>query len=297
MNGKSATASRVGPWSSLSVHSRNASIWMSITTGIRWIVAHELVSRIKLAATLALAAFALAAAVGGTSVLADHLTGSPATYTLDADFDEGSLINVVHDPRDQLQLDDTTEAFNFVRISVSSKGTIVEIDTQTGVVLGEYSTNPDHLAAPNNSRTTVDANGNVWATNRNASIYVTAGALGVDGNGASIPLVNRYMGSVVRVGLAENGQCDDRKNSGTIETSTGLGDVKPWPNGGGGGAVDLTTVNLGGYLYDYSDTSGSTLSAAPDAGTWEIIQDVGVVGAEWGTVSWIPANPATARSA
>ena len=41
------------------------------------------------------------------------------------------------------------------------------------------------------------------------------------------------MGSVVHIGLVENGECDDRDGSGTIETSTGLGDVRAWTNGGG----------------------------------------------------------------
>lgn len=37
------------------------------------------------------------------------------TYTLDADFDEGTLINVTHDTvPDQLQLIDQGEAFNFI---------------------------------------------------------------------------------------------------------------------------------------------------------------------------------------
>ena len=128
------------------------------------------------------------------------------TYTLDADFDEGVLSNVVHSTPDQLQLDDTTTPFHFIWVAVSSKGTIVKIDTDTGEVLGEYWTSPE--GQPKDpSRTTVDLNGNVWNTNR-------AGH------------------SVVHVGLKENGQCVDRDGDG-IETSTGLGDVLPWPNTGG----------------------------------------------------------------
>jgi streptogramin lyase len=87
---------------------------------------------------------------------------------------------------------------------VSSKGTIVKIDTKTGQVLGEYFTSPN--GQPRDpSRTTVDLNGNVWNTNR-------------AGN------------SVVHVGLVENGQCVDRNGNGIIETSTGFGDIKPWTN-------------------------------------------------------------------
>ena len=126
-------------------------------------------------------------------------------YTLDADFDEGSLINVRHNIPNQLHLDDTTRAFNFIWVAVSSQGTIVKIDTETGAVLGEYRTAPQGQQI-NPSRTTVDHNGSVWTTNR-------------DGN------------SVVRIGLLENGQCVDRNGNGVIETSNALGDVRGWPNG------------------------------------------------------------------
>ena len=70
---------------------------------------------------VALAVMALIALVVGQAD-AGHLTGVPATYTLDADFDEGTLINVVHVPSDQLQLSNTTSAFNFIWVAVSTKG-------------------------------------------------------------------------------------------------------------------------------------------------------------------------------
>jgi RHS repeat-associated protein len=128
-------------------------------------------------------------------------------YTLDADFSEGNLVNLTRNVPHQLQLDDATRTFNFIWVAVSSKGTIVKIDTETGAILGEYATSPD--GQPRDpSRTTVDNNGNVWAGNR-------AGF------------------SVVNVGLVENGQCVDRNNNGVIDTSTGYGDVKPWPNTNG----------------------------------------------------------------
>lgn len=138
-----------------------------------------------------------AAAAGGRSRI----------YTLDGDFDEGGYNNVVHKIADQLQLDDTTTPFNFMWVAVSTKGTIVKIDTETGQVLGEYRTAPTGQPL-DPSRTTVDKSGNVWATNR-------AGR------------------SVVHVGLVENHQCVDRNGNGRIDTSTGLGDVLPWTNAGG----------------------------------------------------------------
>ncbi|HKG48076.1 MAG TPA: RHS repeat-associated core domain-containing protein [Pyrinomonadaceae bacterium] len=129
------------------------------------------------------------------------------TYTLDADFDQGNSFNLIHDVANQLQLDHTAREFDFLWVAVSSKGTIVKINTQTGQVIGEYFTSPS--GQPKDpSRTTVDLNGNVWATNR-------------AGN------------SVVHVGLVENGQCVDRNGNGLIETSTGFGDIKAWTNTGG----------------------------------------------------------------
>jgi len=126
------------------------------------------------------------------------------TYTLDADFDQGTSFNIIHDVANQLQLENKAHELDFLWVAVSSKGTIVKIDTKTGQVLGEYFTSPN--GQPRDpSRTTVDLNGNVWNTNR-------------AGN------------SVVHVGLTENGQCVDRNGNGIIETSTGFGDIKPWTN-------------------------------------------------------------------
>ena len=169
---------------------------------------------------------AMAAVMVAVSSVA-AVTGVPATYTLDADFDEGMLINVNHDIADQLQLNDTLEPFGFIWVAVSSKGTVVKIDTETGAVLGEYRTAPQGMGL-NPSRTTVDLNGNVWVTNRNENGWVTADAIA-----PGIPATNRAMGSVVHIALAETGQCIDRDGSGSIDTSTGLGNVKPWSNTGG----------------------------------------------------------------
>ncbi len=156
-----------------------------------------------------------------------HLTGPAATYTLDADFDLGSLISVVHDPSDQLQLDGQVQTFSFLWVAISSQGTVAKIDTVTGDVVGEYRTAPRGMGL-NPSRTTVDKNGNVWVANRDESGSVPAGAIT-----RGLPPVARSMGSVVHIGLRENGMCQDRNGNGVIETSTGLGDVKEWSNAAG----------------------------------------------------------------
>jgi streptogramin lyase len=169
---------------------------------------------------------------------ADHLSGTPATYTLNADFDEGTFINVGHPIADQLQLDETVTPFPFIWIAASARGTIIKIDTATGAIMGEYLTAPDGRFR-NPSRTTVNNNGNVWVGNRDEAT-----------NGR---------GSVAHVGLLENNQCVDRNNNGTIETSTGLGDILPWTNAGGvdnDGGVDTAADEC---IIHYTRTSGTNI--------------------------------------
>ncbi len=129
------------------------------------------------------------------------------SYTETANFDQGGGVNINKDDYKHLHIHNTATGFNFIWVAVSSKGTVVKIDTDTGKVLGEYRSSP--TGQPKNpSRTTVDHNGNVWASNR-------------DGN------------SVLRIGLVENGQCVDRNGNGVIETSSGFGDIRAWTNAGG----------------------------------------------------------------
>ncbi len=173
--------------------------------------------------------------------------GNPATYTLDTHFDEGTLVNVNHDApnQDQLQLDSQATPFNFIWVAVSSQGTIVKIDTTTGAVLGEYNTAPQGMGL-NPSRTTVDNNGNVWVANRAES-----GNVAQDAIAPGIPPVNQPMGSIMRVGLEENGQCVDRNTNGVIDTSTGLGDVKAWSNAGGADTLGGVSTADDECIIDY----------------------------------------------
>lgn len=166
--------------------------------------------------------------------------GGSVTYTTDADFDQGILINVNHDApnNDQLQLNESGEPFSFIWVAASARGTIVKIDTQTGAVLGEYLSAPDGRGR-DPSRTTVDANGNVWAGNRAESV----GGLG----------------SVVHIGLLENGQCEDRNGNGIIETSTGLSDILPWTNSGGADNNGGVSTAADECIIHYVRTSGTNV--------------------------------------
>lgn len=179
-------------------------------------------------AAAVLAAAALTITSAGTAHAAP---GASRTYTLNADFDEGTANNVVHSVPNQLQLDDTVTAFPFIWVALSARGTIAKIDTVTGAVKGEYATTSDGDNAHNPSRTTVANDGSVWAGNRNQS-------------------------SVIHVGLAETGQCADRNGNGTIETSTGYGDVLAWPGGSNGNSAAVGNA-LDECIRHYVDTQGS----------------------------------------
>ncbi|MBI4091093.1 MAG: hypothetical protein HY422_03640, partial [Candidatus Komeilibacteria bacterium] len=139
-------------------------------------------------------------------------TGS-GTYTVNSEFDQGSLINVTHTPSDQLQLSDQVNAFNFIWVAVSTKGTVVKIDTDTGAIVGEYKTSPSSQGNGDPSRTTVDKDGSVWLSNRS-------------------DVFNGH-GSIIHIGLVENGQCEDRNGNGIIETSTAQNTILDWDDASG----------------------------------------------------------------
>jgi streptogramin lyase len=172
------------------------------------------------------------------------VTAQADTYTLDADFDLGTLVNVNHDApnNDQLQLNWVTEPFPFINIACSARGTIVRIDTETGQILGEYRSAPNGRGR-NPSRTTVDLYGNVWAGNRDEAaggkgsvvkIGLVVGGTRTDANG--VPDSN---GQYLKPPFLYN-TCIDRHGAtiadppdGLIKTSLGLGDYLPWTNAGG----------------------------------------------------------------
>jgi len=160
--------------------------------------------------------------------------GQTETWTLDADFDEGVLVNVNHDApnNDQLQLNDETAPFPFINVAASARGTIVRIDTVTGQILGEYRTAP-LLRGLNPSRTTVDLFGNVWAGNRDefadglgsvVKIGLVVGGTRVDQDGTPNP-AGQYLAPPFDYSTAV-----DRDNDGLIKTSTGLGNILDWPD-------------------------------------------------------------------
>ena len=146
-------------------------------------------------------------------------------YANAAQYNEGRRINVTVDSgTNTLQLAENTRAFDNIWVANSGRGTVLKVDIGTGAVLGEYLSAPDGMGR-NPSRTTVDKNGNVWVGNRDEGSYVAANAIK-----QGLPATARGMGSIIKIGLLDNGQCVDRNGNGVIDTSTGLGDVKDWKN-------------------------------------------------------------------
>lgn len=183
------------------------------------------------------------------------------TYTLDADFDEGVLINVNHDApgNDQLQLNTEVKPFPFINIAASGKGTVVRIHTATGEVLGEFWTSPNGMGR-NPSRTTVDQFGNVWVANRNefsggkgsvTRIGLVIGGTRCDADGTPNP-AGQYLKPPFDYSTAT-----DRDGDGLIKTSYGLGNVLPWTNAGGADANGGVTTAEDECIINYTRVNGT----------------------------------------
>jgi Ca2+-binding RTX toxin-like protein/streptogramin lyase len=193
------------------------------------------------------------------------VSGTDVTYTNDADFDQGTLLNVNHDSpnSNRLQLNSRAKPFPFVNVAASARGTIVRIDADTGIVLGEYRTAPEGMAR-NPSRTTVDQLGNVWVANRDEAS---------ESGG-------KPRGSVARVGLVIGGTrngdyleppfrystCVDRDRDGRLFTSGGLLDIREWSNEGGADSHGGVSTASDECIVNYTRVTGTaTRSIALDA--------------------------------
>ena len=181
---------------------------------------------------LAVLAVVVAGMFAWNAVAVGQGSGAEALYTLDADFEKGTLLNVNHDSpnNNQLQLNTDTSTFPFIWVALSARGTIAKIDTRDGTVLGEFSSTSDGDNCHNVSRTTVTTDGSAFAGNRCQS-------------------------SVIHVGLEELNQCIDRNSNGSIETSSGYGDVLAWPGGSNSNSSAVSNAADECVLH-YTDTIG-----------------------------------------
>ncbi|HET9913346.1 MAG TPA: hypothetical protein VFQ13_15735, partial [Anaerolineales bacterium] len=193
--------------------------------------------------------------------------GNDVLYTIDVDFDQGTLVSVNHDApfNDQLQLDALTKPFPFINVAASGRGTVVRANTETGEIVGEYWTAPEGRGL-NPSRTTVDLFGNVWTANRDEAglidgtphgsavkIGLIVGGTRVDATGSPDPA-----GGYLAPPYGYN-TCVDRNGDGLIRTSKGLGDILAWP--------DLTDGQGGtdGLVQDAMDECILIYQRLPDA--------------------------------
>ncbi|MDM8554844.1 hypothetical protein QUF75_08955 [Desulfococcaceae bacterium HSG7] len=161
-------------------------------------------------------------------------------WTLDADFDEGTLINVHHGApyNDRLQFyNDTVVPLPFINVACSERGTMVRVRTDTGEILGEYKTAPDGRGL-DPSRTTVDQEGNVWVANR-AEMKDSRGSvvkIGIVLRGVRYTADGEQNpeGEYVKLVEGSYNTCLDRDKDGFIRTSAKLANILPWPDNGDG---------------------------------------------------------------
>jgi RHS repeat-associated protein len=196
------------------------------------------------------------------------------TWTFDADFEEGALLNVNYDAvPDQLQLNRSIRPFPYVWIACSDRGTIVRIDVNTGQVLGEYRTAPQNFFG-NPSRTTVDRHGNAWVGNRNDTSIARVGIVigGVRGwiktnlAGVVTNFVADPKGQYLQPPF-EYSTAVDRNKDGYIKTSWGLTNLLAWdPDGVGYDDAGGVSSAEDECIINYTRVTGSgTRTIAVDA--------------------------------
>lgn len=167
------------------------------------------------------------------------------TWTSTADFNEGLYFNTngTAQPGEVRMNRSGTAPVPFLNVPVGGRevanrgwiytpGRIVRVDTNTGVVVGEYRATPNTLeSAP--SRAVVDSQGNVWVTNS----YESSGTPGFTKIGVLIGGTRYYkpaeglyiphpLGEYVKDPVYTTGV--DRDGDGYIRTSTGLGSLLAW---------------------------------------------------------------------
>lgn len=106
--------------------------------------------------------------------------------------------------------------FSYIWIANSLQGTVSKIDTFTATEVARYVTGPEQRSQP--SRTSVSLYGDAVVVNRGSG-----GALDRQG-GLTWP---NAPGSITKI-YARERDCVDTNGNGTIDTSTGPGDIKAW---------------------------------------------------------------------
>lgn len=159
------------------------------------------------------------------------------TYTLDADFDLGTAVNVNHNApnSNQLQLNTVTSTFPVLWVANAGEDTVSKIDTLNNKEIARYRTwfgpagQPGyyaHLGAPWTgpapSRTAVDKDGNAYVLNRH-----------FEGRPAMLMKI-LTQGGIDRNGNSVIDTSSDTDNNGGI----GAGEILPLADSNGNGVLD-----------------------------------------------------------
>lgn len=204
-------------------------------------------------------------ALGAAGLLASGAVWAGSfTFTTDADWNTGVITNLTGDPPPatgdgHLRLPSAIlTPFNHIWVALSGRGTVARLDTnaapgtytaaQAGgaIVLGEYYTAPNGRGR-NPSRTTVDANGDVWVGNRDEA----AGGLGSVAKVSASP-----------TGTTSSGVWNDGSNGGASGTFNAL----PWTNAGGADNNGGVTTATDSAQMLYVRTTGTAVrTVAVDA--------------------------------
>jgi hypothetical protein len=135
--------------------------------------------------------------------------GDAKQWTQDADFDQGLLANVNHDPPNGDQLQITVDGISapkpYMFVAQTNEGWVLKIDTETGKQLARYES-LRLVDCP-----TCELNRQTWYPSRivvdfEGDMYIANRAFG-------------FQGSISKIAGAESG-CVDRNNNGAIETSS-----------------------------------------------------------------------------
>jgi RHS repeat-associated protein len=188
-------------------------------------------------------------------------------FTKNSDFDGGALLNLNHDDPngDQLQINTRATPFPFVNIPWSDTrnkpivnpngpATMIRIDANTGVILGEYNVQPRHPDEfddtfftqlwGQNQGLAVDKDGNAWmGTYWPNSGYCKIGLVIGGTRGRKNPdgsFTPDLKGDYLKPPFLYN-TCIDRDHDGYIKTSRGRGHILPWrKDSPGRGPVDVS---------------------------------------------------------
>ena len=187
------------------------------------------------------------------------LEGYSYTYTKVVDFNQRvldgleALSTTTNDDGHLAFKTNLPPQFPYINVACSDRGTVARINTTNGIITGEYRTAPmslpftgiDSPNGPSPSRTTVDQYGNVWVANRDDDLMISGTNYGsitriglvIGGTRYEKKLDGSYTndlhGQYIKLGTTEYNTCMDRDGDGYIRTSSGLGDILPWNNGGG----------------------------------------------------------------